>query len=429
MGQLFSKKSLEDAPVVAIVGGGYAGAKIAKALDASMNVVLIDRKDWFLHNVATPRAFVHPEFTELCAIPYDKLLKNGHVVQATVTGVQMAGKPEVSLSDGTKVKVDYAVIATGTAYAFPFKVPFPKREGVRKMYEEVAAELMAASDVVVVGGGSTGLEAASEIAEEYEDCAVTVVHAGPQVMMPGPWKQKFVDKLTEQLGRYPNLKVVLNDRVLETPDSYKKFQVPEKKKVSTKNGLEIKCDIMFWCVGGRVNSACYEQSFETDASGQIVVDEYLRVTDAVFAAGDCAKAGTMKTVNFANQHADCVAKNIKLSVKGKPLQKFKPGPNLNVTQLGKEYGAGDLPIFGGMVVGAGFVQMIKKDMFSKKFWQDMGYPKLPAKFDQFNDQAADSDEKKKKKKTQLEQLLQLDPDAAETLAQGIAKDQPFAEYT
>lgn len=46
--------------MVAIVGGGYGGVMAAKELDATneFNVVLIDRKDYFLHNLAGLRAAV-----------------------------------------------------------------------------------------------------------------------------------------------------------------------------------------------------------------------------------------------------------------------------------------------------------------------------------------------------------------------------------
>ena len=46
--------------VVVVVGGGYGGVIAAKELDATgqFNVVLIDRKDYFLHNLAGLRASV-----------------------------------------------------------------------------------------------------------------------------------------------------------------------------------------------------------------------------------------------------------------------------------------------------------------------------------------------------------------------------------
>ena len=39
-------------PTVVVVGGGYGGITVAKALDETSNVVLIEPKDAFMHNIA-----------------------------------------------------------------------------------------------------------------------------------------------------------------------------------------------------------------------------------------------------------------------------------------------------------------------------------------------------------------------------------------
>lgn len=52
-----SQKEVKDKPVVLVVGAGYAGNLIAKNLDknAKFNVVLIDRKNHHVHNMAACR--------------------------------------------------------------------------------------------------------------------------------------------------------------------------------------------------------------------------------------------------------------------------------------------------------------------------------------------------------------------------------------
>jgi NADH dehydrogenase FAD-containing subunit len=44
---------------VAVVGGGYGGIAAAKALDASADVVLVEPRDMFMHNVAALRALLN----------------------------------------------------------------------------------------------------------------------------------------------------------------------------------------------------------------------------------------------------------------------------------------------------------------------------------------------------------------------------------
>ena len=45
---------------VIVVGGGYAGAALARALDKVAEVQLVDARDRFVHNVAAIRGVVDP---------------------------------------------------------------------------------------------------------------------------------------------------------------------------------------------------------------------------------------------------------------------------------------------------------------------------------------------------------------------------------
>eukprot|EP00954_Amorphochlora_amoebiformis_P008133 631054-Amorphochlora_amoeboformis.AAC.1 len=72
---LGSSKEVKGKPVVIIVGAGYGGVKVAKKLDknADFNVVIIDRKNYFLHNIAMLRAVAVDDWEKKCLIPYDKV--------------------------------------------------------------------------------------------------------------------------------------------------------------------------------------------------------------------------------------------------------------------------------------------------------------------------------------------------------------------
>ena len=49
-------------PTVVVIGGGYGGIGVAKALDADVDVVLVEPKDAFVHNIGALRALVEPAF-------------------------------------------------------------------------------------------------------------------------------------------------------------------------------------------------------------------------------------------------------------------------------------------------------------------------------------------------------------------------------
>jgi NADH dehydrogenase FAD-containing subunit len=66
---------------VVIIGGGYAGTKLARALDEAAEVILVEPREAFVHNVAAIRAIVEPELLDRLIIPYDRLLVRGKIVR------------------------------------------------------------------------------------------------------------------------------------------------------------------------------------------------------------------------------------------------------------------------------------------------------------------------------------------------------------
>lgn len=413
-------KSLKDAPTVVIVGAGYAGKSLAKQLDSVCNVVLIERKDYFLHNIGAPRGMVDPEFMKKCLIPYTPLLKNGHVIQGQVekvtdTEIHMQGQ------DKPISGFDYLVLATGTSYSFPYKVPEAELEKVMPLYNEIAEKIKHASNIVCVGGGSTGLEAATEIADVYKDKKVTLIHSRAAFFDDGTFKPAYGAKLLEHIGRgFPNVQVIMEDRLKPVEAdggenaAQQKFVEPASKKVTTEKGVEIDCDLLFWCVGGRQNSASYSEHFaeKMDKRGVLKVDEFLQVEGhpKVFAAGDICGAGPLQTVVYASAHADTIAKNIQLLMKGNKMKPYAPGRPLNVTQLGQKMGAGCIPgpLGSQIILGHFPVQKMKWDCFASIQWTDMGF-KGP--FDQKESTDAGSEH--------LANILSISAEDAEKLHQGL----------
>src|SRR5258708_39032417 len=105
-------------PTVVVIGGGYGGVGVAKALDAAVDVVLVEPKDAFVHNIGALRALVDPEFLPNIFFPYDELLANGRVVRARAVEVSAQ---RVVLASGETIAADYIVLATGSTYPFPAK--------------------------------------------------------------------------------------------------------------------------------------------------------------------------------------------------------------------------------------------------------------------------------------------------------------------
>jgi NADH dehydrogenase FAD-containing subunit len=60
-------------PTVVVIGGGYGGVNTAKSLDDVADVVLVEPKDSFVHNVASLRALVDPSWLPRIYLPYGNL--------------------------------------------------------------------------------------------------------------------------------------------------------------------------------------------------------------------------------------------------------------------------------------------------------------------------------------------------------------------
>src|SRR5437588_7570913 len=137
-------------PTVVVVGGGYGGVNAAKLLDEHVDVVLVEPKDAFVHNIGALRALVEPAFLPKMFLPYDRLLANGRVVRDRAVDVSAK---RVVLASGQEIPADYVVIATGSAYPFPAKSNAHEAEDAMDNYRSAYNELTNANGVLLVGAG------------------------------------------------------------------------------------------------------------------------------------------------------------------------------------------------------------------------------------------------------------------------------------
>jgi apoptosis-inducing factor 2 len=327
-------------PVVVVVGGGYGGTAVAKALDETTDVVLVEPRDAFMHNVAALRALVDPSWLPKIYFPYSGLLTNGRVVQDRAVVVD---PHRVLTASGEEIAADYVVLATGSSYPFPAKTDLVEAQHAQQQVRKAHEALSQADRVLLVGAGPVGIELAGEIRDVWPDKSIVLLDAADEIL-GGPYKPQLKAELRRQLldiGVELMLGSALRQQPATEPGASGTFTV------TTEAGTDIAADIWFRCYGVTPNSDYLGKALVAArrADGFIEVEPTLQVVgqSTVFAIGDLSTADA-KMAAFAGYQAATVAENITSLVEGKPdLTSYEPvGAGIGVT-IGSTGGAGQFP--------------------------------------------------------------------------------------
>lgn len=331
---------------VAVVGGGYGGASVAKALDADaaagVEVVLVEPKDAFLHAAGSLRALVQPDWAGSIFFPYDKLLVRGRVVRARAAAVDAAG---VTLAGGGRIDADYVVLATGSDYPFPAKADTDAAAEALDQLRAAHKELSGAARVLITGAGPVGLELAGEIAAVWPDKQITVIDPADEIMPAfAPELRADLHRQLDAIGIELRLGTALAGPPPAAAGRAGAFTA------TTVAGDEIGADIWFRCHGVRVNSGFLAGSLARDAltaQGQVRVTDTLQVRgyDNLYALGDLTDLAEAKMAGYAMKHAAVVAENVLAQVRGgRPTAVYRPSPVPSaLLPLGPHGGVGQVP--------------------------------------------------------------------------------------
>ena len=300
-------------PRVVVVGVGHGGLECVKALKGQpVDVLLVDRNNYhkfqpLLYQVATAGLDVGDITQAARHVLHGQ--DNADFRLATVTGLDAAPN-QITVLDGPPISYDYLVLAAGasTAYfgvegaqefGFPLKnVPdaVALRSHILRQFEAAnrnpALVDEGALDVVVVGGGPTGVETAGALRELFER-VLTRDYPGLDV---GRARVVLVDGSDELMTPYaPNLRAYtereLKERGAEVRLGANVLRV-SPEGVVLDDGARIEARTVVWAAGVRANPLADELGVEQTSGGRVVVDDVLRVPGApgVYAIGDLAGA-------------------------------------------------------------------------------------------------------------------------------------------
>jgi NADH dehydrogenase FAD-containing subunit len=354
---------------VVVVGGGYGGIAVAKALDATSDVVLVEPKDAFMHNIAALRALVDPTWLSRIFFPYGGLLANGRVIRDRAIAVDPG---RVVTASGEEIAADYVVLATGSSYPFPAKTDLVDTYRTQEQVRQTHDALAAADRVLLIGAGPVGIELAGEIRHVWPEKAITLLDATDEIL-GGPYNPELKTELRRQLIA-SSVELILGSPLRQAlptePGELGTFTV------TTGAGTEITADIWFRCYGVVPNSDYLGESLRPArrSDGFIEVDPTLQVAGhtKVFALGDLSTADA-KMAGFAGHQATVVVDNIKALTEGRSdLTEYESMGVAIAVPIGPSGGAGQFP---GQdeIVGRDVISEVKgRDMMVDRFAEVFG---------------------------------------------------------
>ncbi|KAF2073246.1 hypothetical protein CYY_005443 [Polysphondylium violaceum] len=376
---------------VVIVGGGFGGYSAAKLLDKDYNVILVERNKLFYNCIAAVRVPLEPRLVETTFLSYDNLLKNGYVLIANVKEISPTC---VLLDDDQSISFDYLIVATGTNNTSPFKAPhFTESFGVDQVplyFQSICDAIRDSSSVLIVGGGSVGVEFAGEIREKYKDKRITLLHGGNR-LVNNKMNEKFYAQV-DRLVQSHNINVILNERLSTPQDIKDKLKdgvchtyTVEKKIYTTDQGTQIEADLVFYCIGNSVNTSILATHFSNslDENGRVIVNLSLQIQghSNIFAIGDITNIPEFKEAYNAIYHSRVVCKNLPLLDK---CNDFQPSPTLYQhvinpkPMIGISFGKTDgcVQFQNGWVFGAFLTKLLKSNnLLINRVAKDLNSPK------------------------------------------------------
>lgn len=293
------------------------------------------------------------------------------------------GKNLVKLKSGNEVRYDWLIVSAGSVTNF-YDIPglraraleFKSTGGalnVRNAVDE-AFERRAKHEqinIVVGGGGFTGVEIASELAGYVENLAklhghprenvsVSIVEASPAILGSlGEWPRKKAEKRLKELG----VKIILAEPITDVRDG----------SVLLKSGKTQDFDVLVWTAGVRANPICEKILGAKIVQGScVVVDNHLRVGgyENVFAVGDISFCGGFggkpmpMTSQTAVSQGAYVAYSIKRILHHRKVFKYHPRKSRFIMPLGGKYAVADL----GLVRLSGFLPWYLKRFAALKYF-------------------------------------------------------------
>lgn len=279
-----------------ILGNGAAGLSAAKAIrerDKTGSVIMISNEAYPTYNrpMLTKSMVAELDAKEILVEPEAWYQENNiHLLlEKEVTGIH-TDKKEITLSDGTALKYTKLIYALGSECFVP---PIPGTDkpevvAIRRMsdIEKIEAMLDRVQNVVVIGGGVLGLEAAWELKKTRKQ--VVVLEAAPQIM--GRQLDEGASQMLTDISRSNGIDIHAGVQIASIEGE------SSVTGVKLADGREFPAELVIVSAGVRANVGAAKNA-GLDINRGIVVNADMSTSDEnIFACGDCAE---YEGINYA----------------------------------------------------------------------------------------------------------------------------------
>jgi NADH dehydrogenase FAD-containing subunit len=276
---------------ILVIGAGYAGLLFTMRLAGNVarqnvHIALVNESDTFterprLHQFATN------QMIQWRSIPRILRQTNVQFIQGRVTSTDPARHEIVVVDQQHRrhLEYDYLVYALGSEtdrktvpgvaeYAYTLTASGPLSAAALR--ETLPSIETRAGQIVVSGGGATGIETAAEVASAYPHIKVRLVTREPLALFLGKSVASSLRRSLQRLG------VEIIDQTSVT--------AVRAQSVVIDQGSELACDLCIWTGGFVAPPLAREAGLAVNEHNQIIVDPFLRSIShpEIYAIGDAA---------------------------------------------------------------------------------------------------------------------------------------------
>ena len=375
---------------ILIIGGGFGGVFTALDLAGAGEVTLVSDEDHFLFKPMLYEYLSGEVEAWHIAPNYSELLDNDvRLVRGAVSSIDLDSRSVKVEGRSEPITYDVLVLAVGAVtnywgaegaeqFTLPFRTIADANHLRRRMTEALdhvqpdadPQDVRSALTFAVVGGGASGVELSTKMADLLRDAVKRRALRGEPRVIVIEMADRLVPGMGDELREY--VEKALQESRVETHLHTRVIKASEHALTTEHNGVETEIETagVVWVAGVRVNPLVESLNVEKDRRGMIVVQPTLQVPgyENVFSLGDNAYYSDVVptlagTAQLALQQSHLCARNVRALLNGDEL-KTKHFVELGeAVSLGTEHAA---VLSAGKVIGGPLARQARFAMYTAR---------------------------------------------------------------